>query len=291
MNNDELNNDELNNAMTNHDPHDELNPQHELASAYLDGVASPAERATVEASADLRAVVASFTDMRAQLADVSPVTSDAREAALAAALAEFDQPALVPAATGAAIIPLRATRRWSATVLSVAAAVLLIGAVGVAVKGGLSGSDSKSSGSTLDSSAKVAAADAATESQISPNSPSRAPASTIGSIGAGAQAALIIDTPEQLQAFAATSLADAAPTADFPETTAAAGEDSGVADTTPDQQFNAGTRSAFGCLTAQQVFLADIQYQGAFAIAARDTVTGMTSAITDDCTVLATVGP
>ena len=44
--------------MTDHDLNDELNPQHELASAYLDGVASPTERAQVEASPELQALVA-----------------------------------------------------------------------------------------------------------------------------------------------------------------------------------------------------------------------------------------
>jgi len=276
--------------MTDHDLNDELNPQHELASAYLDGVASPTERAQVEASPELQALVASFTAVRAELADVAPVASSSRDAAFAAAFAEFDAPAFEPAAAGAAIIPLSSNRRWTRPVLSVAAAVLLVGAIGVAAKGGLSGNDSESS--SMDTSAKVASADeAATEAQMTAESIAWASASTIGSIDSSAETALVIDTPEQLLALSSTTMADTV--AGSPETTAAASENTTSAETLPlpTPMEVTSARTALGCLTAQQEFLADIQYQGAFAIAARDTVTGMTSAITDDCTVLATVGP
>lgn len=279
--------------MTERDPNDELNPQHELASAYLDGVASAAERAQVEASLELQALVASFTDVQAQVAAVPNAAADTREAAFAAAFAEFGAPALVPAAAHATIIPLSAKRRWARPMLSVAAAVLLVGAIGVAANGGLSGDDSESS--SMDTSAKVASADAATESQMSSDTiAAMLPASTIGSIGSGAQTALIIDTPEALQELASSTVGDAIPTSAVTDTTAAASENTAAADTLPaptDLAATAYAREALGCLTAQQEFLADILYQGSFAIAARDTVTGMTSAITDDCTVLATVGP
>ena len=278
---------------TNHEPNDDLNPAHELASAYLDGVASPAERAEVNASAELSALVASFTAIRAQLADIPPVATVTRDAAFAAAFAEFDAPALAPAAS-AAIIPLSSKRRWARPVLSVAAAVLLVGAIGVAAKSGFSGDDSDSSSATLDSSAKVAAADASTQAEMSSNSLAMAPVSTIGSIGGGAQAALIIDTPEQLRDLAMTPLADTVlPIASSPDTTAAAAETTVSESTAAPADVEAASyaRSALACLAAQQVFLADIVYQGVYAIAARDTVTGMTSAIADDCTVLVTVEP
>ena len=275
--------------MTDHDLNDELNPQHELASAYLDGVASPTERAQVEASPELQALVASFTAVRAQLADVAPVASSTRDAAFAAAFAEFDAPAFEPAAAGAAIIPLSSNRRWTRPVLSVAAAVLLVGAIGVAAKGGLSGNDSESS--SMDTSAKVASADeAATEAQMTAESIAWASESTIGSIDSSAETALVIDTPEQLQALSSTTMFDTV--AGSPDTTAASSENTASAATIPPPTpLEASARVALGCLTVQQVFLADIQYQGTFAIAARDTVTGMIFAITDDCTVLATVGP
>ncbi|HQZ34536.1 MAG TPA: zf-HC2 domain-containing protein [Ilumatobacteraceae bacterium] len=273
--------------MTDHDPNDELNPQHELASAYLDGVASPAERARVEASAELMALVASFAVVRARIADVAPVAPDTRDAAFAAAFAEFDAPALAPAAAAAAVIPMRSSRRWSRPVLSVAAAVLLVGAIGVAAKGGFSGDDSTSS-ADLEKSSKVAAADPATESAA--DTMTAMSPSTIGSINGSAQAPLVVDSPEQLKALALNSVADSAPpTGGSPETTALAGET--TADTLAPLDVVSYGRAALGCLTAQQEFLADIQYQGTFAIAARDTVTGMVSAITDECTVLTVVGP
>lgn len=280
--------------MTDHNLNDELNPQHELASAYLDAVASPAERAQVEAAAELQAIVASFTAVRTLVADVPTAAADTREAAFAAAFAEFGTPALAPAAAGAAIVPLSAKRRWARPVLSVAAAVLLVGAIGVAAKGALSGTDSTSSGASVDSSAKVAAADASTEAQMTSDTMAAMTPSTIGSISGGAQAALVIDTPEQLRALAMSPPADSVlRTADHPEATAAASETTAGTGTlrAPTDQGTAYARPALGCLASQQVFLADIQYQGVFAIAARDTVTGMTSAITDECTVLAIVGP
>ncbi len=274
--------------MTDNDPNAELNPQHELASAYLDGVASPAERARVEASPELMALVADFTAVRARIAEVVPVATNTRDAAFAAAFAEFDAPALAPAALPAAVIPMPPSRRWARPVLSVAAAVVLVGAIGIAAKGGLSGDDSKSSSATIESSAKAVGGEPATETAadtMTAGSPS-----TIGSIQGGAQAAVVIDTPEQLQPLAFASVADsAAPTAPSPETTAAAAET--TADTVGPLQVASNGRAALGCLTPQQEFLADIQYQGMFAIAARDTVTGMISAITDDCTVLTIVGP
>lgn len=260
--------------MTDPDLTDELNPQHELASAYLDGVASQAERALVEASPELLTLVAFFATVRARVADV-PLAADAtREAAFVAAFAEFGEPALVPTPAGAEIIPLSAKRRWARPVLSVAAAVLLVGAVGVAAKGALSGDDSDSSSANMDSSAKVASPEAASESQMTTDTMAAMTPATIGYIGGSAEAALVIDTPEQLQALALTAMANA--------------------DTLPPStptELTSSMGDALGCLNPQQEFLADIQYQGTFAIAAHDTVTGMISAIADDCTVLAVVGP
>ncbi len=275
--------------MTDHDLNDELNPRHELASAYLDGVASPAEHAQVEASPELLALVESFTAVRARLADVAPAATDTRDAAFAAAFAEFDAPATAPMAPPATVIPMRSSRRWARPVLSVAAAVLLVGAIGVAAKGGFSGDDSKSSSDTMESSAKAVGGDAAAEpaaDTMTAMSPS-----TIGYIPGGAQAALVIDTPEQLQALAAATVGGSStPQAEATETTVAANSPDTISPNTP-IEVASYERAALGCLTAQQQFLADIQYQGTFAIAARDTVTGMTSAISDECTVLAVVGP
>ena len=279
-------------AMTNDDKNDELNPQHELASAYLDGVASEADRARVEASPELLALVASFTAVRARLADVPPVATDTRASAFAAAFAEFDEPDLSRAVAGAEVIPLSAKRRWARPLMSVAAALLLVGAVGVAAKGGFPGTDSNTSSVSLDSNATGAAPDAATQAKMTSDTMAAMAPSTIGSIGASAQAAVVIENPEQLQALAAATPADTAlTTVGSPPTTAATAAGSNTLAPSIPAELAPYARGALGCLTAQQEFVADIQYRGIFAVAARDTVTGMISAIADDCTVLVTVGP
>lgn len=275
---------------------DELNSQqHELASAYLDGVATSAERVQVESSSELLALVESLGTLRTNLADTPTANPDARSAAFAAAFAAFDaaltdDTALTDAPT-AAIIPLSPRRRWTRPLMSVAAAFLLVGVVGVAVKS-FSGQNSKSSSVSVDPNAKMEAADAATSAQAAADW--TAPSVTIGSIGGVAQAALIIETPQQLRALDNTAAADTyVPRVGAPESTAAASETTAAgAATMPSETFRTASRlPALDCLTDQQIFLADIQYQGTFAIAARDMVTGVTSAITDDCTVLASVGP
>ena len=72
--------------MTDHS----FTPDTELASAALDGEITSAERAQVEGSAELRAVMNSYSAIRDQLAVVAAPTR-AREGALSAALAVFDE--------------------------------------------------------------------------------------------------------------------------------------------------------------------------------------------------------
>lgn len=62
----------------------------ELASAYVDDEADGTVRAQVEASAELRAMVAELRDLRAGLGIAPVATPAVREAAIAAALLEFD---------------------------------------------------------------------------------------------------------------------------------------------------------------------------------------------------------
>ncbi|NMD25593.1 MAG: hypothetical protein GYA65_15580, partial [Actinobacteria bacterium] len=121
------------------------------------------------------------------------------------------------------------------------------------------------------------------------------------SISGSAQVGAIIDTPEQLLTLQAPPMGDAAPAAtefDQPDSSSVntlAAEQPTSLDSTVDTAAakidGAFARPALACLNEQQQFLADIQYQGIFAIAARDMVTGVTQAITDDCVVLASVGP
>lgn len=266
---------------------DELSLSHELASAYLDGLLDTDERAQVESTPELVEMVESFSLVRAQLADVPPASAQARDAAFDAALAEFDQRGLPPRAA-APVVSLASRRRWPAIIMSAAAAVVLIGVAGIAVLSP-NNDDSMSSADTAgkDRLTEMATADSATESYRA----DEAPASTIGSVFSGGDVAFVIDQPEQLLALEPAADGDTAGGTEA--TTVATGNAS--ADTTVAAETVAlppqSARPAIACLTADQVYLADILYQGQLAIAARDTVTGVTVAIADDCSILVTVGP
>lgn len=122
----------------------------ELVTAYVDGEATPGERARVEAEPDLLAEVERQRVVRAQLHDVGAAASTAREHAIAAALAVFDGD--VAGGTGSAgasrapdrtvptnIVPLAQRRRlrWMQG-LSAAAAVAAVAVAGavIATRGG-----------------------------------------------------------------------------------------------------------------------------------------------------------
>ena len=271
---------------------DDLDPLHQLASAYLDDDITSADRVRVEASPELVGLVESFRQIRAGLGDVPAPPATTREAAFAAALLEFDGLSLGAAASmgsgsaAAPVVSLAERRRWPIAVLSVAAALLLAGVVGITALNGRGGDD-KSSSATDAFNQQMAPSDA----EAAEAADSATPMSTIGSItGGGAQVSMVIDTPEQLLALQAPSdVAFDLP----PEATGAATADSTVADE-GDSKRAASTFSsspAISCLAPQQTFLADIRYRGVFGIAARDTVTGVTQAIAEDCTVLVSVGP
>ena len=271
----------------------DLDPPHQLASAYLDDDITSAERVRVEASPELVSLVESFRQIRAGLCDVPAPSATTREAAFAAALLEFDglsspgdAASMGSDSAAPPVVSLAERRRWPIAVLSVAAAVLLVGVVGIAA---LSGRDDDDKRSSATDAASQQMASSAGEAADTP-----APMSTIGSItGAGAQVSMQIDTPEQLLALqapsdVATDLSPAATAA-----TEAAAADSTVTDQGDSKRAasNFSSSPAISCLAPQQIFLADIQYRGVFGIAARDTVTGVTQAIADDCTVLVSVGP
>ena len=253
----------------------DLDPLHELASAHLDGATSAEERAQVQSSAQLTDIVNTFTELRAQLAEVPPAGAAVRDAGIAAALAAFDdlhstQLAATPADAGglpaaamAPVVHLAARRRWPAFVMSAAAGLALLGIAGVAVFGG--GSNDEASSATVAEAREMSAtAEAAMDTMAAGDVP---PPPTIGNISAPGSVAMVIEAPEQLLGL---PLPDA-DTQAAPEAYA--------------------KRAAFDCLSPTQVFLADILYLNELAIAARDTVTGVTVAITDDCRVLVAVGP
>ena len=254
-----------------------LTPEQALASSYLDGDVTTVERATVDASPELLALVASLRSAAAMIAAFASPSAASRETGVAAALAEFDSLAVGNQLAASNVVSLAGRRRWPTTVLTAAAAVVLVGVVGISVLRSSSdsssdtasvGSDTKRSGPNVDDAAGGA------------QPPTAGGEVVLESVAS----ALVIDDPQDLLTLApAPSPAADAPPAD---TTASVG-----ATTTASQRFNSYNVTAVGCMSDTQVFLADIYYRGMLAIAVRDTVTGVTEAIDGNCTVLARVNP
>jgi hypothetical protein len=263
---------------------DDLTSLHELASSHVDGDNSPEARAHVAATAELQAMVDAFRAVRTTLTTVVPAPVAAREAALAAALAAFDEHHSAAAGgdtappAAAPVISLASRRRWPSKVMGIAAAVAAVGVIGVGATQ-LGGGNDKSSSTESAEKAQMDSVSGGDEVQIE-SVPALAPSVTIGSINSAGSVATVINTPAELAALPAlTMLADPAAA---PADTAAENDM---------QRMISSNSAAVACLSDTQVYLADIFYNGAFGIAARDTVTGVTSAITDDCTVLVSVAP
>lgn len=276
---------------------DDLTPLHELASSHLDGDNSPEERAQVAASSVLQSLVASFEDVRAQLADVPPAPAAARESALAAALAAFDElqaedDSVAASPSAAPVVSLASRRRWPQRMMGVAAAVAAVGVIGVGLTQ-MGGSDQDSSSADTASKEFDAAVESADSMPMS-----NGPMSTINSIGGGdgANVATVINSPEELAALPMPLTADdmTVTAGGGPETTMAPSDTQAAAETSmvpPTARESEAYSSLPGivCLSENQVYLADIYFQGQLAVAARDTVTGVTYAFAADCTVLASV--
>jgi hypothetical protein len=122
---------------------DEPDLELEAASAAVDGLATVDERALVDSSPTLQAEVERFAGVRASVADVQ-VPPVAREAALAAALAAFDDLGRADSTSSAdgppaarplpAVVTLESRRRRQYRALvGVAAAVVVLGVGAVAV--------------------------------------------------------------------------------------------------------------------------------------------------------------
>lgn len=201
---------------------DSLDPLDELVSAYLDGEATPAERARVEADAELQARVASFTRVGEALRDldIDPVE---RESALAAALAAFDTAddtvttvaAPVQLDTARAARDRRAERsRRTGRALGWLGAAAAIGVAVVAISGGLGSSDDTDSASTSGDESVAAEFGAASASELDASvAADSAPADTLSSIeesadGGGAAPATettaAAETDDQAATMAAT---------------------------------------------------------------------------------------
>lgn len=270
---------------------EELPIDHELASTYLDDGLESSERATASADPNVMATVESFARVRLALGEVSPVAEAVKNAALAAALAEFDS--LHGAATAAApvapVTSLQSRRRTYRALTSVAAAVAIL-AIGVAAINGTR-NDSKS-GSAVErntSAAGTIAASSADAPSLKAVTAAGAPAGTAA-----------LSASETVAAAATAGDATAGATLAAPpriDTRAALVEYAAsierVVSPTPQAPTTAQSDSGFGsepvaCLTSHQLVLGGpISVNGIFAYAVRDTSNGSVHAIAaSDCKLL-----
>lgn len=294
-------NDDMNEDMKDDTGLPEVDPELALASAYLDDDVDADERARLEASPSLLALVATLRRLRISLADVPAPLPASQDVAVAAALAEFDaivaRPAAAAAIAGNVVAMPRA--RWS-RVLTAAAAALIIGVVGVAVLNATGGGSSNSTSSKGGTGPGVVPAAGGTAT----DSAEGVTASTIGSIDGGADALPRYDQPDELRTLPdalSPSPGDVtgveSTSRDFHTTqdsSNGATQGTGVptAANTPGQPLIGQLVFPFHCpLTGGQVFIAEISWRGTPAAAVRDTVTGVTQAIDLQCNVLVSVPP
>jgi negative regulator of sigma E activity len=269
---------------------DELSINAELASAYLDGELDGDERAYVAADPDVAAMIESFAQVRAALGEVGPVAESTRDAAVAAALAEFD----ALHARGSAIAPVTSlqSRRFRAyrVVMGVAAAAV-VAVVAVAVLKSTNGNDLKSSSS---GTALPAAALPAETPQLKSTADTAAAGATAAPSGAADSSTVqvpAIDTADGLLHFAA-DFDFATPPA--PAATAAAAGTAAPAASVPSvEAATSATASAPPpCLASDQVVLGPIFFQGIPAFAVRVGSTGHIQAIdATDCHLLLDAAP
>jgi hypothetical protein len=291
---------------------EELPLSAEVASAYLDGELDATERAAASADPAVMAEVESFARVRAALGEVDPVVASTKTAAIAAALAEFDAihaipespmtPALAPEGTHVAaaatnVVSLQSRRMRAYRVLAGVAAAAVVGVVAVAALNTNGGSDREVSSSAteiqaatpseLPSTKAAGAIEAATEATEAPAATMAAAAEDDSGVAADSAAAAVpvIETKQELQEFAA-------------------GVESSRTSTESSQPLSAEAPPQYGspspggyappsCLSSDQVVLGPILFQGADAVAVRDTATGALQAVDAvDCHVLIAVeGP
>ena len=274
---------------------DSLPRDHETASAYLDGELEQDQRALAEASPTTMGLVEAFAVVHDRLTDLPPATDTARDQAIAAALAEFDalHAPMVAAAMATpppAAIPL--FKRTGFRIVSAAAAVLLVGAVGIAAlnSGGQdddsSSADVPSADRALDTSAGAPMEEA--DDAAGGGAPDVMSASTtIGTITGPAQAARQVSSEDGLLALAdelALTPTDGGETA--ADTMAPAETTGGASEY--DAPGTMTTRVAATCdLSPTQVYVTDIIWIDTPAALVIDTDSGDVLAMGADCTVLA----
>lgn len=255
--------------MTDHS----FTPDTELASAALDGEITSAERAQVEGSAELRAVMNSYSALRDQLAAVA-VPTRAREGALSAALAAFDELSATTDKAGV-VVPLqqrqqrfKRQQRW----LAGAAAAAIVGVVAVASTTGHSRNNN--------TTPEFNAADAAQPSSKVQSADSAATPAAIASINGAAvvtvwAAAANLTTDRELVAY----MTD--PSNSRVSTSA---DDAGIASVADGAEINAN------CLSVANEPYAAVIFKGAHGIAIRDDQTKSVRVLEPQtCAVLASV--
>lgn len=248
-------------------------PDTELASAALDGEITSAERAQVEGSAELRAVMNSYSTLRDQLAAVA-VPTRAREGALSAALAAFDELSVATDNTGV-VVPLhqrqqrfKRQQRW----LAGAAAAAIVGVVAVASTTGQSTNDN--------TKPEFNAADAAQPSSKMQSPMSAALPAAIDSINGAAVVTLWataanLATDRELVAYMTDPSNVRASTS---------ADDAGIADVADGAEINAD------CLSVANEPYAAVIFKGANGIAIRDDQTKSVRVLEPQtCAVLASV--
>jgi hypothetical protein len=213
--------------------------------------------------------------VRAALADVPRASAEQRDTAIARALIEFDRMHTAPN-----VVAFPQRRRWYSAVAA-AAAVLLIGVVGVGALKSTSSNDSASSGearSTTGAYADMAVAvpdSGLTAQSQSGGGAETAPAPTIIAITGAAEVPPQVATPDQLKTVADSST-------------------NGTVVLPTSSLATAAMRVSFTfpcTLDANVTIVREISYQGTPAVLVRDTVTGMIQAIDAQCNVLATSQP
>ncbi|HEY0520380.1 MAG TPA: hypothetical protein VGC84_12875 [Ilumatobacteraceae bacterium] len=275
---------------------DELPPNTELASAYLDGEVDAGARAAVEATPGLSGVIDSFARVRAAVGDVPAVSDNARNAAIDAALAHFDvmNSAGRPAtASDGKVLAMRSRRERIYRVVTGVAAALVVGFVAISAVNSSHGSDSKSSSAAT--IAPTAAASEASTPQL------KAAVDVAGATAAGAGTAAPAagsDSAAQTQIAAAEPRVIDSTTA-LAEFAASVEPRGPVGGTTPSANTQAagnapapGAYGAVSCITSDQHVLGPIVYKGNVAFAVRNTSTGVLEAIdAANCRVLDQVPP
>lgn len=303
---------------------DSLTPAAELASAALDNEVTSAERANIAGSLVLSAEMGVYGEIRAWLADVD-VPPAARENALAAALAAFDeiQPegdtrSGVFRAAPASVASLRDRRRRSDQWLKGLAAAAVVAAVAVgaiAVLGRGRGTDSKlsaatqpqtaeqslprvaSAGATVDANADTALTAAATAGSVPALAASVSPWSTAPMLNSAEAVLVFVSTPG-FGAMQSSTAPDASGPASSTAASIAASTATSTAGTTagttaPAPGADGGAKGAGGsatpCIDGAQLS-AFAYYKGQRAVVVSDTDRKLISVVdADTCGLITTI--